>query len=163
MDSQETLDKWINSCLNHYNLKSNIKMKTTEEKLQQLELAHARLYNQFNTLHQDFVKYREVIEERLTNLKELINLSSTEEEKELPETLLTNTEYKAVISKVVKSTSTKWKNMDYTNWELKLEGKDDYLYVAFIPTEHQLAVGDSVRFIYAHPFQLKKLRKIKQQ
>ena len=74
METQETLDKWINSCLNHYNLKSNIKMKTTEERFQQLELAHARLFNQFNTLHQDFISYKDVMEERLVNLKGLINL-----------------------------------------------------------------------------------------
>ena len=55
MDTQQNLDKWIASCLNHYNLKSNIKMKTTEERFQQLELAHARLFNQFNTLHEDFI------------------------------------------------------------------------------------------------------------
>jgi hypothetical protein len=136
-------------------------MKTTEEKLQQLELAHARLFNQFNTLHQDFIKYKDVMQEQLTNLKGLINLSSTEEEEGLPETLITNKEYKAVISKIVKSTPTKWNNKEWTNWELKIEGKDEYVYVAFIPTEHQLAVGDNVRFTYANPFQLKKLRKIK--
>ena len=77
METQETLDKWINSCQSYYNLKSNIKMKTTEERFQQLELAHARLFNQFNTLHQDFISYKDVMEERLVNLKGLINLSST--------------------------------------------------------------------------------------
>ena len=158
MDSQETLDKWINSCLNHYNLKSNIKMKTTEEKLQQLELAHARLFNQFNTLHQDFISYKDVMEERLVNLKGLINLSSTEEEPGLPEKLQNNVEYKGVITEVVTSTPTKWKEMDYTNWEVRLEGKETYVMVAFIPTEYKLAAGDKVRFTYAHPFQLRKLK-----
>lgn len=160
METQQTLDKWINSCLNHYNKKSIIKMKTTEEKLQQLELAHARLYNQFNILQQDFIKYKEVMDERLVNLKGLINLSSTEDIPELPETLSNGKEYKAVITEVIKSTPVKWKNMEYTNWEVKLQGKDKYVYVAFIPTEHQLVPGDNVRFTYGTPFQLKKLKQI---
>jgi hypothetical protein len=160
MDSQENLDKWIKSCLNHYNLKSNIKMKTTEERFQQLEQAHARLYNNFNTLHQDFVQYREVMQEELINLKGLINLSSTEEVVDLPETLVHNKDYTGVIAAVLKSTPTKWNNNDWTNWEVKLEGKDDYAYIAFIPSEHQLSAGDKVRFQYVHPFQLKKLKQL---
>ena len=160
METQEQLDKWIYACLNHYNLKSNIKMKTTEERFQQLELAHARLFNQFNTLHQDFISYKEVMEEQLVNLKGLINLSSTEEVVDLPETLVHNKDYTGVISAVLKSTPTKWNNNDWTNWEVKLEGKDDYAYIAFIPSEHILAAGDKVRFQYVHPFQLKKLKQL---
>ena len=160
MDSQENLDKWIASCLNHYNLKSNNKMKTTEERFQQLEQAHARLYNNFNTLHQDFISYKEVMQEELINLKGLINLSSTEEVVELPETLIHNKDYTGVISAVLKSTPTKWNNNDWTNWEVKLEGKSDYAYIAFIPSEHQLAAGDKVKFQYVHPFQLKKLKQL---
>jgi hypothetical protein len=160
MDSQENRDKWINSCLNYYNLKSNNKMKTTEERFQQLEQAHARLYNQFNTLHQDFISYKEVMMEEVINLKGLINLSSTEEVVELPETLIHNKDYTGVIAAVLKSTPTKWNNNDWTNWEVKLEGKDDYAYIAFIPSEHQLAAGDKVKFQYVHPFQLKKLKQL---
>lgn len=160
METQQDLDKWIASCLNYYNKKSNIKMKTTEERLQQLELAHARLFNQFNTLHQDFVNYKEVMQEQLSNLKGLINLSSTEEVVELPETLVHNKDYTGVIAAVIKSTPTKWNNKEWTNWEVKLEGKEDYAYIAFIPTEHQLAAGDKVKFQYVHPFQLKKLKLI---
>jgi hypothetical protein len=160
METQEQLDKWINACLNYYNLKSNIKMKTTEERFQQLELAHARLYDQFNTLHQDFISYKEVMVEQLQNLKGLINLSSTEEVVDLPETLVHNKDYTGVIAAVLKSTPTKWNNNDWTNWEVKLEGKDDYAYIAFIPSEHQLTAGDKVRFQYVHPFQLKKLKQL---
>ena len=134
-------------------------MKTTDERLNQLELAHARLFNQFNTLHQDFINYKEVMEEQLQNVKELIT-TSTEEEVELPETLIHNKDYTGVISAVLKSTPTKWNNNDWTNWEVKLEGKDDYAYIAFIPSEHQLVAGDKVRFQYVHPFQLKKLKQI---
>jgi plastocyanin len=48
--------------------------------------------------------------------------------------------------------------MEYTNWEVRLEGKETYVMVAFIPTEYKLAAGDKVRFTYAHPFQLRKLK-----
>ena len=171
METQEQLDKWINACLNFYNNKSIFKMKTTEERLQQLETAHSRLHNQFNTLHQDFVQYRNVmqedfdnlteqLDERFSDLKSFIVASSTEEVAELPETLIHNKDYTGVISAVLKSTPTKWNNNDWTNWEVKLETKDDYAYIAFIPSEHQLAAGDKVRFQYVHPFQLKKLKQL---
>lgn len=161
MDSQENLDKWIASCLKYYNNKSNNKMKTTEERFQQLEQAHGRLYNNFNTLHQDFLSYKEVMQEQLSELKELIKQSSTEEQVvDLPETLVHNKDYTGIIAAVIKSTPTKWNNKDWTNWELKLEGKEDYAYIAFIPTEHQLTAGDKVKFQYVHPFQLKKLKQL---
>jgi hypothetical protein len=99
------------------------------------------------------------MEEQLINLKGLIN-TSTEEEVELPETLIHNKDYTGVIAAVLKSTPTKWNNNDWTNWEVKLEGKDDYAYIAFIPSEHQLCAGDKVKFQYVHPFQLKKLKQL---
>jgi|694.fasta_scaffold47907_6 hypothetical protein len=160
METQEQLDKWIYACLNHYNLKSNIKMKTTEERFQQLELAHARLYNQYQNLIEDFDNLKEQLDERFSDLKSFIVASSTEEVVELPETLIHNKDYTGVISAVLKSTPTKWNNNDWTNWEVKLEGKDDYAYIAFIPSEHILAAGDKVRFQYVHPFQLKKLKQL---
>jgi GTPase Era involved in 16S rRNA processing len=163
MNTQQDLDKWISRCINYYNThsitKNKIEMKTTEERFQQLEQAHARLFNQFNTLHQDFVKYREVMQEQLQNLKGLINLSSTEEAPALPDVMYTGTEYKSVITEIIKQTPTKWKDMEYTNWQIKLEGKEEH-YIAFIPTEYTLAAGDKVRFTYTHPFQCKKLKQI---
>jgi hypothetical protein len=161
METQEQLDKWINACLNYYNLKSNIKMKTTEERFQQLELAHARLFNQYQNLTKDFENLTEQLDERFSDLKSFIVASSIKEEPAaLPETLVHNKDYTAVISTVLKSTPTKWNNNDWTNWEVKLEGKEDYVYIAFIPSEHQLTAGDKVRFQYVHPFQLKKLKQL---
>jgi hypothetical protein len=160
METQEQLDKWIYSCLNYYNKKSIFKMKTNEERFQQLELAHARLYNQYQNLIEDFDNLKEQLDERFSDLKSFIVASSTEEVVDLPETLVHNKDYTGVISAVLKSTPTKWNNNDWTNWEVKLEGKDDYAYIAFIPSEHILAAGDKVRFQYVHPFQLKKLKQI---
>ena len=164
MNNQQDLDKWISSSIEYYNLKSNKSMKTTEERFQQLEQAHSRLFNQFNTLHQDFFSYKEAVKEQVQQLKDMlatysINLQQIQVQP-LPEKLQANNDYTAVISEIVTSTPTKWKDMDYTNWEVKLEGKDKYVFVAFIPTEHQLTAGDLVRFTYAHPFQLRKLKKI---
>ena len=162
MDSQETLDKWINSCLNYYNKNSNIKMKTTEERIQQLELAHARLFNQYQNLIQDFENLTEQLDDRFSELKSFIVASSIQKDEApaLPDKLQNNVEYKGVITEVVTSTPTKWKDMEYTNWEVRLEGKETYVMVAFIPTEYKLAAGDKVRFTYAHPFQLRKLKQI---
>ena len=161
MDSQENLDKWINSCINHYNKKSNTKMKKTiEEKVQQLEQAHSRLFNNYNTLHQDFTNYRNVMIEELSKLQQLVKSLQPKEEEipVLPDTLINGKEYKAVITEIIKYTNVIWKDIPYTNWELKIEGKDKYVYVAFIPTENQLKPGDKVRFIYTNPFQLRKLK-----
>ena len=166
METQEQLDKWINSCLNYYNKKSNIKMKTTEERMLQLELAHARLFNQVKdlVLDIDIIKNRNgntylELSNKINDLKELIQPDG-DAPAELPETLIHNKDYKGVIAAVLKSTSTKWNNKEWTNWEVKLEGKEEYVYIAFIPSEHQLTAGDKVKFQYVHPFQLKKLKKL---
>jgi len=164
METQEQLDKWINACLNHYNLKSNNKMKTLEERMLQLELAHSRLFNQLKDVELDInnIKNRNgntylELSNKINDLKELIQ---PDDAAELPETLVHNKDYTGVIAAVIKSTPTKWNNKQWTNWEVKLEGKEDYAYIAFIPTEHQLTAGDKVRFQYVHPFQLKKLKQL---
>lgn len=164
MKTQQDLDKWISSSIEYYKSKTNKSMKTTEEKLQELQVAHGRLFNQFNTLHQDFVNYREVMKEQVQQLQDMLVLNSIQQQQNqvqpLPEKLQANVEYTSVITEVVSSTKTKWKDMDYTNWEIKIEGKDKYVFVAFIPTEYLLKEGDRVRFTYAHPFQLRKLKQI---
>ena len=140
-------------------------MKTTEERLQQLELAHARLFNQLKDVQLDIenIKNRNgntylELSNKINDIKELIQ--PNDDVPALPEKLANGKEYKAVISEVVTSTPTKWKDMDYTNWEVRLEGKEKYVMVAFIPTEYKLAAGDKVRFTYAQPFQLRKLKLI---
>jgi seryl-tRNA synthetase len=162
METQEQLDKWINSCLNYYNKKTNTKMKTNEERFHQLEQAHSRLYNQFNTLHQDYLDYRSVMVEEVAALKELIKSLQPKEDDvpELPDEMKNGIEYKAVIYEVLKSKDVKWQNMDYTNWEVRLVGKEEYVCVAFIPTGNPINPGNKVRFTYAQPFQLKKLKVI---
>lgn len=165
MKTQQELDRWINACIKYYNNNSKtIEMKTTDERVQQLEQAHSRLFNQFNTFHQDFIQHRQVLLDEIELLKDIIKNLQPKDEKEvaaLPEDMKAGAEYVAVISNILKSKATKWHDMDYTNWELKLEGKPDYVYVAFIPTSYQLQIGDKVRFTYAHPFLLKKLKQVK--
>lgn len=163
MKTQQELDRWIDACQTYYNLNSKSNsMKTNEERIQQLEQAHSRLFNQFNTLHQDFIQHRMVYQEQIDLLKQEITSLQNKEEpavKELPENLYAGTEYVGVISEVVKKTPTKWKDMEYCNWQLKLQGKEEH-YIAFIPLSIELVAGDKVRFTYAHPFQLRKLKQI---
>ena len=164
MNTQESLDKWINKSIQYYNNHSikQINMKTTEERIQQLEQAHSRLFNNYNTLHQDFLNYRDVMVEEVAALKELIKSVQPKENEVqgLPDELKNGIEYKAVIAEVLKSKDVKWQNMDYTNWEIRLVGKEEYVYVAFIPTGISLEAGNNVRFTYAQPFQCKKLKVI---
>ncbi len=162
MNTQQDLDKWINSCLTYYNTHSITKieyMKTNEERIQQLEQAHSRLYNLFTNFQKDFEEYKLV---QLNKFEELKHLSQQEEQNVplLPDNLYAGTEYKAVIAGIVKATPTVWKEMNYVNWEIKLEGKPDYVFVAFIKEEYVLQVGDAVTFTYAHPFQCRKLKQI---
>lgn len=165
MTTQQDLEKWINSCILYYNKHSITKienMKTIDQRVEQLEQAHSRLFNLFNSFQKDFEQNKKVLSEKLELLEDLLHsLQPKEEEvKLLPDTLYAGTEYKAVIAAIVKATPTVWKEMEYCNWEVKLEGKPDYVYVAFIPQTVQLQVGDAVRFQYAHPFQLRKLKQI---
>lgn len=165
MNTQQELDKWIIACQKYYNLNSKNKtsMQTLEEKVQQLQTAHGRLFNNHNTLHQDFVNYRQVMNEELNLLKEMIKSLQPKEDnsvRPLPDEMEQGQEYVAIISEVIKRKNTKWNNMDWTNWQIKLEGKEEH-YIAFIPTEYTLQIGDKVRFQYAAPFQCKKLKQIK--
>lgn len=165
METQQDLNKWIIKCIEYYNNHSLTKieyMKTIDQRVEQLEQAHSRLFNLFNSFQKDFEQNKQVQTEQVELLKDLINsLQPKEEEyKLLPDNLYAGTEYKAVIAGIVKATPTVWKEMEYCNWEVKLEGKPDYVYVAFIPQTVQLQVGDAVRFTYAHPFQLRKLKQI---
>ena len=162
METQEHLDKWLRASINYYNKKSINKMKTTEERFQQLEQAHGRLHNTFNTLHHDFISYKEFMVEELSTLKQIVKSLQPKEDEVpvLPEEMKNGIEYKAVIADVLKSKDVKWQNMDYTNWEVRLVGKEEYVCVAFIPTGNPINIGDKVRFTYAQPFQLKKLKVI---
>jgi predicted nuclease with TOPRIM domain len=135
--------------------------KTETERIQQLENAHSRLHNSFQTLQQDMVSIRKELQDAINQLKEQIKLIPTAapaEPEELPEDLLNNREYKGVIQSVIKSTPATWKNMQYVNHEVKLVGKEEYAYLAFIPAAEELKAGDKVRFTYVHPFQLRKLK-----
>jgi hypothetical protein len=135
-------------------------MKTTEERIQQLEQAHSRLNNQYINLKNDL---EELISSSITAdaVKNWISEAIPKEDvPALPDELVNGIDYKAVVAEVVKFKNVKWKDMDYTNWEIKLIGKEEYVYVAFIPTEITLVPGCNVKFTYAQPFQCRKLKLI---
>ena len=63
--TQDELDLWIEGCINHYKKNSNKVMATNEERIERLELAHSRLFNDYEVENAEYtggnsedVKYR---------------------------------------------------------------------------------------------------------
>jgi len=167
MNTQQSLDKWITKCIQHYNNNSNkkISMKTVEERIEQLEKAHSRLHNQLKDVQEDLI----IIKDRMGNnylelTSKIDNILNTLQPKEeiaaLPDELKNGIEYKAIVSEIIKTKDVEWKRKNYTNYELKLEGKEEYMFLAFVPTDNKIIAGDKVRFTYQHPFQCRKLTTI---
>lgn len=154
------LEKWWEGCKKFYQSKTNNMEVLTTNEVELLKKAHSRLHNQLQNLINDFEKYRVTTQTQIQDLKTFINeLRPTGEEEQLPERLKHNTEYIGEVSEVCFAEGVKWNNTDYTNWELKLKGKDEKFY-AFCPSTNIVEVGSEVRFTYNHPVQLKKLRVI---
>jgi hypothetical protein len=137
-----------------------------KNKIDVLKTAHSRMHNELQNLKSDFDKFRLSYEIQIGDLKNQIKdlqnpLSDVEAVKEklyeLPERLIHNNEYVAVVSEVINAEGVKWNGKDYCNWELKLFGKEEKFY-AFCPCENIVEFGSRVRFTYTHPVQLKKLR-----
>ena len=166
--NQQELDIWLKGCLTYYNNHSLIKtnsMKTTEERIEQLEKAHSRLFNLVKDIQLDIHNMKDRAGnsylEFWNKIEDIKNILQPKDDVQvLPDELKNGIEYKAIVSEIVRTKQVKWKGIDYTNWELKLEGKEEYVYLAFIPTENTVMVGDKVRFTYTHPFQLKKLKQL---
>ena len=137
-------------------------MKTVEERIQQLEQAHSRLFNLIKDVQLDITNIKNNAGnsylELSNNIREIKDILQPKEEiKPLPEEMKNGLEYKAVVTEIVKTKDVEWKRKNYTNYELKLEGKEDYVFLAFVPTENKVDTGAIVRFTYMHPFQCKKL------
>ena len=158
---EEHLEKWWNGCKKYYQSKTNHMETLTTNEVELLKKAHSRLHNQLQNLIEDFDKYRLTMSTQVEDLKMKIReLNPKEDEKELPKRLVHNTEYQAEISEVLYAEGVNWNGSDYTNWEVKVKGKDE-TYYAFCPSSNVVEVGTKVRFTYNHPVQLKKLRVIK--
>jgi hypothetical protein len=156
--NQEELDLWIEGCVNHYKKNTNkIMAATIEERMERLEQAHSRLYNQQKTMLDDLTKVQN------KTLKEIKNINSQlTEGKELdllplPDKLIEGKKYSAEITEIIKREDIEWRKMNYSNWEIKLKGKD-YIYLAFIKSEFTLEPGILVDFEYQHFLKLKHLK-----
>ena len=161
--TQQELDIWLAGCLTYYNNNSKIKTmsKTIEERMKQLETAHSRLHNLLMQVQTDITNINNRngnhYLELSNKLNDLTKLVVPEDTTTLPDEMKNGVEYKAIVAEILKTKDVKWQNMDYTNWEIKLVGKEEYVHIAFIPTGTAINAGDKVRFTYAAPFQCKKL------
>jgi HD-GYP domain-containing protein (c-di-GMP phosphodiesterase class II) len=166
----QDIEKWWDGCKNYYLQNKNPNIMSDEEwmknKIDVLNQAHSRNHNELQNLKEDFDKFHLSYEIQISDLKNQIKdlqnpLSDVEAVKEklyeLPERLIHNNEYVAVVSEVINAEGVKWNGKDYCNWELKLFSKDEKFY-AFCPCENIVEFGSRVRFTYTHPVQLKKLR-----
>lgn len=158
---EEYLEKWWKGCKNYYQSKTNNMETLTTNEVELLKKAHSRLFNQLENLKTDFEKYKESMNTQVQDLKMMIKeLTPKEEVKiELPEKLVHNVEYKAEVTEVVEQDDVEWNGNEWTNWKLKLKGKEE-CYYAFCPSTQVVESGSVVRFTYTHPVQLKKLKVI---
>jgi hypothetical protein len=155
--TQEELDIWIEGCINHYKKNSNKVMATIEERMERLELAHSRLYNQQKTMLDDFAKIQNKLLKEISNINSQLTEGKELDLLPLPEKLIENKKYSAEITEIVKREDVLWRNMNYSNWEVKLKGKE-YIYLAFIKSEVTLEPGVHVDFEYQHYLKLKHLK-----
>jgi len=158
MNKQE-LDIWLEGCINYYNKKTNNNMATIEEKIKQLENAHSRMYNQQKELTELVIK----LQDKLTGELEKITTQLKELKQEVPDTLpqqlIEDKKYNGQITEIISSKDVVWRNMNYTNWELKLKGKE-HIFLAFIKTGIILEPGMLVKFTYKHYLKLVHLKVI---
>jgi hypothetical protein len=155
--TQEELDLWIEGCITHYKKNSKKIMLPIEERISRLEQAHSRLFNQQKTMLDDLTKAQNKLLEEIKNINSQLNEGKELDLLPLPEKLIENKKYSAEITEIVKREDVLWRKMNYTNWEVKLKGKE-YIYLAFIKSEVTLEPGVHVAFEYQHYLKLKHLK-----
>jgi hypothetical protein len=155
--NQEELDIWIEGCINHYKKNTNKVMATIEERMERLEQAHSRLYNQQKTMLEDFTKAQNKLLEEIKNINSQLTEGKELDLLPLPEKLIEGKKYTGEITEIIKREDVIWRKMNYSNWEIKLKGKD-YIYLAFIKSEVILEPGILVDFEYCHYLKLKHLK-----
>ena len=155
--TQDELDLWIEGCINHYKKNSNKVMATNEERIERLELAHSRLFNEQKRMLEDLTKVQNKLVDEIKNINSQLTAGKDLELLPLPDKLIEGKKYSAEITEIIKREDVLWRKMDYTNWEIKLKGKD-YIYLAFIKSEFTLEPGILVDFEYQHFLKLKHLK-----
>lgn len=155
--NQEELDLWIEGCVNHYKKNTNKVMATIEERMERLEQSHSRLYNQQKTMLDDLTKVQNKLLKEIKNINSQLTEGKDLDLLPLPDKLIEGKMYSAEITEIIKREDIEWRKMNYSNWEIKLKGKD-YIYLAFIKSEITLDAGALVDFEYQHYLKLKHLK-----
>lgn len=155
--TQDELDLWIEGCITHYNKNSKKVMATIEERIERLELAHSRLFNEQKRMLEDLTKAQNKLVEEIKNINSQLTEGKELDLLPLPEKLVEGKKYTAEITEIIKREDVLWRKMNYSNWEVKLKGKD-YIYLAFIKSEITLEPGILVDFEYQHYLKLKHLK-----
>ena len=155
--NQEELELWIEGCITHYKKNTNKVMATNEERIERLEQAHSRLYNQQKTMLDDLTKVQNKLLIEIKNINSQLTEGKDLDLLPLPEKLIEGKKYSAEITEIIKREDIEWRKMNYSNWEIKLKGKD-YIYLAFIKSEVILEPGILVDFEYSHFLKLKHLK-----
>jgi hypothetical protein len=155
--NQEELDLWIKGCITHYKKNTNKVMVTIEERMERLEQAHSRLYNQQKTMLDDLTKVQNKLLEEIKNINSQLSEGKDLDLLPLPDKLIEGKKYSAEITEIIKREDIIWRKINYSNWEVKLKGKD-YIYLAFIKSEVALEPGTLVDFEYQHYLKLKFLK-----
>ena len=155
--TQEELEQWIEGCINHYKKNSKKVMATTDERIERLEQAHSRMFNQQKALIDDFKKVQNKLLEEIKNINSQLSAAKELDLLPLPEKLIETKKYSAEITDIVKKEDVEWRKMNYTNWEVKLKGKE-HIFLAFIKSEVILEPGTLVVFEYQPYLKLKHLK-----
>jgi hypothetical protein len=155
--TQEELDLWIEGCINHYKKNSKKVMATTDERIERLEQAHSRMFNQQKALIDDFNKVQQKLLEEIKNINSQLSAAKELDLLPLPEKLIETKKYSAEITEIIKKEDVEWRKMNYTNWEVKLKGKE-HIFLAFVKSEVVLQPGTLVAFEYQHYLKLKHLK-----
>lgn len=154
---QQELDLWLEGCINYYKKNSKKVMATTEERIERLEQSHSRMYNQQKTMIEDFQKVQNKLLEEIKNINSQLTAGKELDLLPLPEKLIETKRYSAEITEIIKKEDVEWRKMNYTNWEVKLKGKE-HIFLAFVKSEVLLQPGTLVVFEYQHYLKLKHLK-----
>jgi hypothetical protein len=155
--TQQELDLWIEGCINHYKKNSKKVMATTDERIERLEQAHSRMFNQQKALIDDFKKVQNKLLEEIKKINSQLSEAKDLDLQPLPEKLIETKRYSAEITEIIKKEDVEWRKMNYTNWEVKLKGKE-HIFLAFVKSEVILEPGTQVMFEYQHYLKLKHLK-----
>jgi hypothetical protein len=155
--TQEELEQWIEGCINHYKKNSKKVMATTDERIERLEQAHSRMFNQQKALIDDFNKVQQKLLEEIKKINSQLSAAKDLDLLPLPEKLIETKRYSAEITEIIKKEDVEWRKMNYTNWEVKLKGKE-HIFLAFVKSEVILEAGTLVVFEYQHYLKLKHLK-----